>query len=405
MPLFTYKAKDTDGKEYEGEATVTDRFELYTRVKKEGGEIISVTERNIRGGFDMDKINLLLGRVKQGEKIVFVRNLSSMLSAGLALTRALGIIERQTKNPKLKDVVNTLIKDVRAGNSFYVALNKFPKIFSPLLVSMVKAGEEGGSLPNALKIVGEQMEKNHTLQKKVRGAMIYPSIIIVALILIGVLMMMFIVPTLQGTFEELEIELPASTQFIINMSTFLVTNTFAAFLSFFGVVFAFIYGLRTKTGKRTLEFVFLRMPVIGDLVREINSARTTRTLAALLSSGVEVVQAFTITHDVLQNSYYKEVLAEASEKIQKGSTFAEIFEGKEHLYPILVSEFIAVGEETGTLPQMLIEVAQFYEKEVEQKTKDMSTIIEPVLMIIVGAAVGFFAISMISPIYSINSGI
>jgi len=205
MPLFTYKAKDTDGKEYEGEATVTDRFELYTRVKKEGGEIISVTERNIRGGFDMDKINLLLGRVKQGEKIVFVRNLSSMLSAGLALTRALGIIERQTKNPKLKDVVNTLIKDVRAGNSFYVALNKFPKIFSPLLVSMVKAGEEGGSLPNALKIVGEQMEKNHTLQKKVRGAMIYPSIIIVALILIGVLMMMFIVPTLQGTFEELEI--------------------------------------------------------------------------------------------------------------------------------------------------------------------------------------------------------
>lgn len=405
MPTFKYEAKDAEGKEYKGDYEGPDRFQLYEKIKKEGGEVISVTEKSGVGSFNMKKINIMLSRVKQGEKIVFVRNLSSMLSAGLSLTRALTIIEKQTNNIRLKSVTTSLMDGVKGGSTFHAALNKFPKVFSPLLISMVKAGEEGGSLPEALKIVGEQMEKSHTLTKKIKGALIYPSIIVVALIGIGILMMIFIVPTLQGTFEELDIDLPASTRSIIAISTFLVTNTLMAFVSFIVVVGSFIYGLRTSRGKRIFEFVLLRTPIIGNLVREINSARTARTLAALLSSGVEVVQAFDITHDVLQNSYYKDVLDEAKEKIQKGSTFAEIFEGKERLYPVLVSEFISVGEETGKLPDMLMEVALFYEAEVEQKTKDMSTIIEPFLMIIVGVAVGFFAISMISPIYSINSGI
>lgn len=405
MPTFKYKAKNDKGEEYEGKFEGTDRFQLYEQIKKEGGEVISVKESGKGEAFSMKKINILLARVKQGEKIVFVRNLSSMLSAGLSLTRALSIIEKQTNNIKLKNVVNSLMDDVKSGSPFHVALGKFPKVFSPLLISMVKAGEEGGSLPDSLQTVGEQMEKSYTLQKKIKGALLYPSIIVVALIIIGILMMMFIVPTLQGTFEELDIDLPASTRAIIAISSFLVNNTLVALGSFFAFIFVFIYGLRTKKGKRVFEFLLLRTPIIGNLTREINSARTARTLAALLSSGVEVVQAFDITQDVLQNSYYKDILKEAKDKIQKGSTFAEIFKGKERMYPVLVSEFISVGEETGKLPDMLMEVATFYEKEVEQKTKDMSTIIEPFLMIVVGVAVGFFAISMISPIYSINSGI
>lgn len=403
MPLFKYKAKKENGEEYKGEVDVKDRFELYARIKKEGGEVISFEKKGKK--LSMEKINILLSRIKEQEKIVIARNLSSMLEAGLSLTRALTIIEKQTKNLKLKHVVNSLMKDIKAGSPFFTALEKFPKVFSPLFISMVKAGEEGGTLPNALKIVGEQMEKSHTLKKKVKGALLYPSIIVAALLIIGVFMMIYIVPTLQSTFEELDIELPASTRVIIAISSFLVNNTIIALSSFVVFITAFIYGIRTRRGKRIFEFVLLHMPIIGNLTREINSARTARTLAALLSSGVEVVQTFDITTDVLQNSYYKEVLRDAKEKIQKGSTFAEVFEGKENLYPVLVSEFISVGEETGKLPDMLMEVAKFYEEEVEQKTKDMSTIIEPFLMIIVGVAVGFFAISMISPIYSINSGI
>lgn len=178
MPTFKYKAKNEKGEEYEGEFEGADRFVLYEKIKKEGGEVIEVKESGKREAFTMDKINILLGRVKQGEKIVFVRNLSSMLSAGLSLTRSLGIIEKQTNNFKLKDIVNSLMKDVKAGSSFYLALEKFPKIFSPLLVSMVKAGEEGGSLPDSLKTVGEQMEKSYLLQKKIKGALLYPSIIV-----------------------------------------------------------------------------------------------------------------------------------------------------------------------------------------------------------------------------------
>lgn len=405
MPTFKYKAKKEDGSEYEGSFEGSDRFELYEKIKKEGGTVVSVKETGAKEKISMENINILLGRVKQSEKIIFARNLSSMLGAGLSLARALSVIERQSKNIKLKNIVTSVIEDINAGSPFNSALAKFPKIFSPLMVSMVKAGEEGGKLPESLKIVSDQMEKNYLLKKKIKGALIYPGIIVFALIAIGVLMMLFIVPTLRETFEELGVELPGSTQVIINLSNFLVAHTILAIGGMVGSVVGFIYLIKTKTGSRMFEFIILHTPVIGNLSKEINSARTARTLSSLLSSGVDVVQAFKITRDVLQNSYYKEVLDSAVDKIQKGSTFAEIFAEHENLYPILVSELISVGEETGKLPQMLTEVAIFYEGEVDQKTKDMSTIIEPFLMLIVGAVVGFFAISMITPIYSINDAI
>ena len=403
---FTYKATNEEGEEYKGEVEVNDRFEVYAHVRKEGGVVVSIEEkRGGLGNINMDRINALISRVKQAEKIIFARNLSAMLSAGLSVSRALDVMERQTKNPKLNEIIHHVKEDISKGDELHAAMERHPKAFPKIMVAMVRAGEESGKLAESLKLVGEQMERVYILQKKIKGAMIYPAIIIVALFGVGMLMMIYIVPTLTQTFEELQVELPTSTKIIIGISDFLANHTFMAFGLIIASVVGFIYALRTDRGRRVFNTVILYIPMIKGIVKEANAARMGRTLSSLLSSGVQVVSAFEITEDVIQNHHFKNVIGEARERIQKGAQISVVFSEHENLYPPLVGELIAVGEETGKLPDMLTEVAQFYEGEVEQKTKNMSTFIEPFLMLIVGGAVGFFAVSMITPIYSVTSGL
>lgn len=401
---FTYKVKNKDGEILKRTATAKDKFDLYDQVRKEGFEIVEVHEEG-KYRFSMARFNELFGTVKEHEKVILTRNLSAMIGAGLSLTRALTVLERQTKNQKLKTVLLGITSDIKKGNNFHTALKKFPKVFSPLFVSMVRAGEESGKLAEALELIGSQLERAYILKKKIKGALIYPSIILIAMVIIGVLMLVFVVPTLTSTFAELGADLPKSTQFIINLSAFFIEQTVLA-VSIPVIFFvSLMYGLRTYKGKRMFHYFLLHIPIIGELVKEIQAARTTRTLSSLLSSGVAIVTAISITSEVLQNSYYREVLDRAQNDVQKGTPLSGAFTDNEHLYPILVGEMISVGEETGKLPEMLLRVAEFYEQEVEQKTKDMSTIVEPFLMIIIGTFVGFFALSMISPIYSLSEAI
>jgi len=404
MPHFKYKAlRKEDNESYEAIVEATDRFEVYGIVRKEGGQVVSVEEVKNDGAAAVLQGDILkpLRRVKMEDKILLTRNLGAMLNAGLSLSRALSIIKRQSKNTKLQDILAEVIQDIEQGGSLSGAMKKHPKTFSTLVTSMVAAGEEAGTLSDSLLTISEQLKKAYDLKKKVRGAMIYPSVILSVLVGVGVLMMMYIVPTLAETFEGLGTELPASTQLIMTISNILVNYTLVAFGVAAAVIVSFIMFVRTPQGKRIVETALLHVPVIGELIKETNSARTGRTLSSLLSSGVNVVQAMTITEDVLQNTHFKEVLAEAKKRVQTGTQIAEVFIEREDLYPPLVGELISVGEETGNLPDMLHELATFYEKEVEQKTKNMSTIIEPMLMLIVGLAVGYFAVAMISPIYGV----
>ncbi len=405
MPKFTYKALRDDRTSYEGAIDAPDRFAVYDLVRKEGGQIVSVTEA--RGGrsalsFDVGKF---FSRVKEIDKILMTRNLSAMINAGLTLSRALGVIERQARGARLKEVVAGLMTDIEKGGTLSSAMLKYPNVFPSLVTSMVAAGEEAGTLADTLGIISSQLERAYELKKKIRGAMIYPAVIVTVLVGVGALMLIYIVPSLTDTFRSMEVALPLSTQVVIFISDFLVAHTLLAFAILVALIAGFVAGMRTAVGKRLFETVFLRVPVIGTLMKETNSARTGRTMASLLTSGVNMLTAIDITKDVVQNSYYREVLAEARAEVQKGKPLADTFMAHEDLYPPLVGELIAVGEETGALPDMLREVAEYYEREVEQKTKNMSTIIEPFLMLIVGGAVGFFAVSMITPIYTITSSI
>lgn len=401
---FTYKAQK-DGHIYENTIDAPDRFSVYQQVRKEGGTIVSVEDGKEDFSEKLEFLNNIFGRIKVSEKIMFARNLSIMIKAGLALSKALSILERQTKNKKFKAVLNKVGLNIKKGLSLNESFSKFPNVFEPLFVSMVKAGEESGGLSEALGVIAIQMNKAHTFKKKIKGALIYPSIIVLAMFVIGAVMLVYVVPTLTLTFNELNVELPNSTQFVITLSNFLVNNTIIAIILIIILTVASVAGFRSKKGRRIFEYVILHIPVISTMIKETNSARTTRTLSSLLSSGVEVVNSLSITGEVIQNSYYKDILKQSEEEIQKGLPLSKAFMDNEKLYPILVGEMIAVGEETGQLSDMLHQVAEFYESEVEQKTKNMSTIIEPFLMILIGTVVGFFAVSMISPIYSISSGI
>lgn len=404
MPKYKYKVRELSGNETEGQMEATDRFAVASQLRSEGKSVISVEEMSKGFAFDMNTINEMLSRVKEQELIVFSHNLSAMMKAGLALSRGLSIQERQTKNPAFKKTLKTLIDEISRGSTLSAGMAKFPKVFSPIFVSMVRAGEESGKLSDSLLVVGDQLEKSYLLKKKIKGALIYPSVVIATLIIIGVLMFIYVVPTLTATFKELHTELPTSTKIIMWISDFLSNHLLVGIIIVAGLIAGFIGMLRTKRGRRAFETVTFRLPVVGTLVRQSNAAHTARTLSSLLSSGVDMLEAINITKDVLQNSYYKEMMTLAGERVQKGIPLSSVF-SENDIYPLLVSDMIEVGEETGKLSEMLLNLALFYENEVDEATKNMSTIIEPILMVVIGASVGFFAVSMISPMYSVMSNV
>jgi type IV pilus assembly protein PilC len=405
MAHFVYTAEKNDGEEYKGQTEARDRFELYNIIRREGGRVKSVEEESGTSMWSIGYWSMKFSRVKEYEKILFARNLGAMLSAGLSLARALAVMERQTKNVKLARAISEIGSSVRRGDTLHDALTKFPDIFPDLFVAMVRAGEESGDLPSSLLIVADQTERGYDLKRKIKSAMIYPSIILLALIGIGTVMMITVVPTLAQTFAEAHAVLPLSTRIVIGISTILQQDTVYVIFVVLVLVAIVVAGLKTKVGKRAVDFLLLHLPVIGTLVCEVNAARTARTLSSLLASGVDMLASLEITQDVVQNSYFREVIKEAQTGVRDGGALSVVFAQHENLYPPFVGEMMAVGEETGATNEMLKRLAVYYEEQVDHKTKDMSTIIEPFLMLFIGVAVGFFAVSMITPIYQMSQNI
>ncbi len=406
---FNYKAQKADGSFYEGERDATDKYALSRELRAAGETLVSASEE---AGTSMTKFSLnikkfipFLGRVSIHEKIIFTRNLAGMLSAGLTVSRALNVLERQTRSKKFKAVIAGLSARISIGESLSQAFIGYREVFPPIVISMVKAGEEGGNLSTSLLSVSEQLDRAYALQRKVKGAMMYPAVVISVLLLVGVVLFIYVVPKLTSSFKEFNVDLPLSTRIVIGLSDFLQAHLIGGIVLVLGVFIGFVAAAKSARGKRFIDFALLHIPVITPIIREANAARTGQTLSSLLSSGVEVTSALAITAEVLPNVYYREVLLKARLAIEKGEPMSGIFRDHENIFPPFLSEMVAVGEETGKLSSMLRETGVFFEAEVEQKTKNISTIIEPALMVVVGVVVGFFAVAMISPAYSLMNSI
>ncbi len=405
MSHFIYKARKLNGEIYSGEKDAKDRFELYKMIRESGDEAVFVSEKKQSKFWSKFGISSIFTGVGKAEKINFARNLGSMLQAGLALSRALSVLDKQSKNKKLKIIINDLVDNINKGNTFSDSLAQHPRIFSQLFVSMVRAGEQSGTLADSLRIIASQMESSFALERRVRGALMYPAVIFSAMIIIAILMFVYVIPTLMKTFVDLNVPLPLMTRIVLGIST-AVQEKGLLILIILGALVAFIaWWSKKDSGKKVIHAFMLKFPVIGPLIKEVNTARTARTLSALLSSGVDVVESVNITATVVQNVYFRQVLELASVAIKKGDLMSKVFGQYEKYYPAFFGEMMSVGEETGKLDEMLSGVAKYYEDDIEQKTKDMSTVIEPFLMIVIGAAVGFFAVAMISPMYSLVNAV
>lgn len=408
MPTYIYKAKTKQGQTKAGVQEAANQHELARLLRQQGLVLISAqiagSERKAQR---IDIVSALkqFWRISLVEKMMFAQHLAVMLKAGLSLNRALQVLAEQTRSPRFKKIILQIEKDVRQGISFSQALAKHPRVFNQLFVSMVKVGEVSGTLENVLRLLAEQMRKDHELIARVRGAMIYPAVILVAMLGIGILMMIMVVPKLTQTFTELEIELPLMTRIVIGLSHFLQHYLIIGLVGLVIFIFCIRFILRIKEIKRIFHTFYLHCPIFGSIIQKVNSARFARTSSSLIKSGVEIVQTLQITANTLGNIHFREALLVSAKQVQKGQPLSQVLLTYSDLYPPMVIQMVKVGEETGTLSHTLSTLADFYEEEVNNITKNLSSIIEPILMIIIGAAVGFFAVSMIQPMYSMMGGL
>ncbi len=407
MPKYSYTAKSLKGENKSGTLDAKDESHLAKLLHQEGYILISAEKPGTKKKKSLLTLlrNLgtlipFLGKVSIVEKMMFTRNLQVMVKAGLPLPRALRILGTQAKSKKLKKALSGVVDEIIKGRSFSEALSQHPNIFSEFFQNMVKVAEESGTLEDVLKILVRQMEREHELKSKVKGAMTYPLVIIIAMVGIGILMMIMVVPKLSETFEELEIDLPLMTQIVIAIGNFLAQFWYLIPLLILALIVFLKLLLSLKAGKKLMDKLFLKLPIVSPIIRKTNSAYTVRSLGSLIASGVPIVSALEIISRALSNFYFSQAMAEAAKRVRKGADLSEALKPYQDVYPSLVVQMLEVGEETGQTSDILIKLADFFEEEVSNATKNLASIIEPVLMIILGAAVGFFAVSMIQPMYS-----
>lgn len=399
MPRYLYIAKSLKGEAKSGFLEAPDEHQLARILRQEGYLLTSATldepeKKRFSFSFSFSR------GVSLTEKMLFTRNLQIMVAAGIALPKALSILSSQVKSKKMRNALLKTESEVNKGNSFGDSLAKHPEIFNKFFVSIIKVGEESGTLEEGLKVLTRQMEREHDLRSKVIGAMIYPAVIICAMIGVGILMLVMVIPRLAETFEDLNLELPATTRFIIALANFFATKWYIVILIVTGLIFLIRKFSKTSSGKRFFDNVSLKFPIISPIIRKTNSAHTVRALSSLIVAGVPIIEALDILAGTLGNVYFKNAIVDSVEKVKKGIKLSEALKPYEKLFSSLVIQMIQVGEETGETSGILLKLADFFEEEVTNATSNLSSVIEPLLMLLIGGVVGFFAVSMFQPIYS-----
>ncbi len=404
MPRYSYIAKNRQGLASKGTTNAKNEHELAKGLRQKGFFLVRADLESSRSKFKMPSIPFL-SRVSLVDKTMFTKNLKVMVNSGIPLPRALNILSEQAKSQKFKKIILKIREKVLKGSSFSDALSEYSNVFPDVFINMVKVGEESGTLEKVLGVLTKQMEKEHEIKAKIRGAMIYPAVILFTMIVIGILMLAIVVPRLSKLFIELEMDLPITTQLVIIVGNFLASFWYLVPVILLAIIVFFRWLLKTKKGKEVFDALVLRIPIISPIIKKTYSAITVRTLSSLISAGVPITRSLEIVSGSLNNVYYKRAIIDASNRVKKGEKLAEVLADHKDVYPTLVTQMVAVGEETGETSSILEKLADFFEKEVDNATKNLSSVIEPFLMLIIGAAVGFFAISMIQPMYSLMEGI
>ena len=409
MPNFIYVATNGQNKSVNGSLDSADKSSVISTLKNQGLRPISVKEGKRKSKGDGFSLNDLLGgnKVKSDDLVMFTRQLSAMVSAGVPLLRALSSLEEHSESEALKKLLVKIIKDVQDGAPLADALGKYPNAFSDVYVNMVRAGEAAGILDEILKRLAIQQEKNATIRKKVKSAMTYPMVLIVITIGAFFGLMLFVIPQIGKMLLDLggpDAKLPPLTQAMLAISSFMTSFWYIVFPLIFAGVYALLRYIKTPTGKSQFHHLILKVPGIKLIIMKVAVARFARTFSALMGAGVAVLEALDVTAHAVGNVVYEKALTDAAEEVKNGDQLSAIIE-KNSLFPAIVAQMLAVGEETGQTDLVLIKVADFFEEEVDVAIDGLSSIIEPVMIVIMGSMVGLIAASVMGPIAGLAQNI
>lgn len=401
MSTYVFKAMDLAGVKARGEIEADSREAVSNQLKSRGMIVLDIADKHASREIELS----FMKRVKASELAVFSRQLATMISSGLSILRALYVLEEQTESKFLKETIVQVRKDVEAGMSLSGAMEVHPKVFNPLFVAMTRAGEAGGLLEESLRRVADQLEKDASLRRQIRSAMIYPTLVIVFAVGVMMALVAFLVPVFAGVFKQFGGELPAITKVSVFLSKMVTSYWWLMFAGTAAVIFAFLQWKKSSWGRPQWDRFRLRVPMkIGTIVQQVSVARWSRTLSSLTSAGVPLLLALDIVGRTGGNVVVEEAMNSVIESVKRGGTIAEPL-SKETIFPTMVTHMVGVGEETGALDTMLSKVADFYEDQVEASVKALTSILEPIMIIVIGSIVGFIVISMYMPMFTVYNHI
>jgi type IV pilus assembly protein PilC len=403
MPTFRWQGVSPKGETLKGEMEATSREAVIVRLRTQRIQPIPAKIKEKGKGLDKDlKLPSFGAPVKSGDIVVFTRQFATMINAGLPILQCLQILGSQSESAVFRKVIGDLKDDVESGNTLADSCKKHPKVFTDLYTSLVQAGEIGGILDTILQRLASYLEKSAELARKIKGAMIYPACIVSAAIIVTLVLLIWVIPVFADVFKSFGADLPAPTQFVINLSNFLIANFWYLMCIPPIAIFAFRAAYKTESGQYRIDGLLLKVPVFGLLMRKAAIARVTRTLSTLISSGVPILDALTITSRTAGNKVVERAIANARTSIAGGHTIAEpLTESK--VFPPMVCQMIAVGETTGALDAMLGKIADFYDSEVDQTVNNMMALMEPMVILFLGVVIGGLVVAMYLPIFKLGS--
>ncbi len=401
MGAYVFKAMDAAGVKARGELEADSKQAVSDQLKQRGLIVLEITDKHSSREIELE----FMKGVKASELAVFSRQLATMISSGMSILRALYVLEWQTENKFLKETIVAVRKDVEAGLSLSDSMSRHPKVFNPLFVAMTQAGEAGGVLEDALMRVADQLEKDASLRRQIKSAMVYPALVIIFAVGVMMALVAFLVPVFEGVFKQFGGELPSITKVSVFLSHAVTGYWWLMFLLGAGTAVAFIKWKKSSWGRPQWDHFRLRIPMkIGAIVQQVAVARWARTLSSLTSAGVPLLLALDITGRTGGNVAVEEAMEGVIGSVKRGGTIAAPL-AQAPIFPVMVTHMVGVGEETGALDSMLDKVAEFYEDQVEASVKALTSILEPIMIIVIGGIVGFIVISMYLPLFSVYNSI
>lgn len=398
MPFFKYVAKNKFGENVNGKVEARTIDQAASLLVNRGLLVIKLSPLTQDSFVAVRK---MFGGVKFEDTVNFTRQLSTMITAGLPLAGALSILVRDGK-PEVTKMMANILQEVEGGNSFADALKKHKKVFSRLYIQLVRAGETGGVLDTVLERLADNMEKEKEFKAKTKGALIYPIIVVIAMLVVAAIMMIFVIPKLTEMYKDFGAELPFATRVLIGISDSMVNYWWIVGAAIAGLIFAFKQYYKTEVGRYKIDELKLKLPIFGELQKKVILTEFSRTLALLLGSGITLLEAISIVTDSVENVVYRTALEDVAKQVEKGSSLSGALSNYDS-FPTILHQMMSVGEETGKLDEVLKKLSVYFEQEAEQAVKNMTTAIEPMIMIVLGLGVGAMVIAIIMPIYNLTS--